>query len=386
MAQHLGERIANERKIAGLTQRALATRTNYSLSMVKAVEQGREPASPGFVSAVAKAVRITPEQLTGAPYDDGKPLSDAVNELSVLLTEGRYARAAEPGTLAEIESDLEAAQRLYRSDRTRQTIEVLPGLIRRAHGAVRETRDEDRGRAYTLLTSAYVLAEWSVRRTGHTMLALPALDLADTYALLADDPYYGAFSALARARVLTHYGESEVAAQLIDSAISMADGTRAGLVMAGYSHLAAAVNEARKLNYSGAVDHLRVAREFATRTGETDLYMTAFGPLNVEIHAHAIEVESGDPNKAATAGAQLAYSTGAPPTRIGHHWQDNARAWLMAGKPDKALVALNKARAVAPQQTRLHPSVRETLYGIAAVQRRQSDSLVGFASWLGASL
>ena len=386
MGQHLGERIANERKIAGLTQLALATRTNYSLSMVKAVEQGREPASPGFISAVAKAMRITPEQLTGAPYDDGKPLSDAVNALSVLLTEGRYARAVEPGALAEIESDLEAAQHLYRSDRTRQTIEVLPDIIRRAHGALRETTGEDKARAYTLLTSAYVLAEWAARRTGHLMLALPALDLADTYAPMADDPNYGAFSALARARVLTHYGESEVAAQLIDSAISKADDTRAGIVMVGYSHLAAAVNEARKLNHSGAVDHIQAAREFASRTGETDLYMTAFGPLNVEIHAHAVELESGDPNKAALAGARLTYSAGAPPTRIGHHWQDNARAWLMSGKPDRALAALNKARAAAPQQTRLHPAVRETVYGIAAAQRRQSDSLLGFASWLGASL
>lgn len=386
MGEHVGYRVAAERKIAGLSQRQLATRAAYSLSMVKAVEQGREPASPGFVSAVARALRITPEQLTGAPYDDGKPLSDAVNALSVLLTEGRYARAVDPGPLDQIEADLKAAQQLYRSDRTRQTIEVLPGIIRRLHGAVRGLSGDRQAHAYTLLTSAYVLAEWSARRTGHLMLALPALDLADNYAPLASDPAYGAFSALARARVLTHYGESEVAAQLIDSAIDTADDSRAGLVLAGYSHLAGAVNEARKLNYPRAVDHIDAARDIATRTGETDLYMTAFGPLNVEIHAHAIELESGDPNRAALEGSQLTYAPDAPPTRIGHHWQDNARAWLLSGKPDRALAALNKARSAAPQQTRLHPSVRETVHGIAAAQRRQTDGLLGFASWLGAQV
>lgn len=386
MGEHVGHRIAAERKIAGLSQQALATRAAYSLSMVKAVEQGREPASPGFISAVARALRITPEHLTGAPYDDGKPLSDAVNALSVLLTEGRYARAAEPGPLSRIEADLEAAQQLYRSDRTRQTIEMLPDIIRRLHGAVRDLSGDEQAHAYTLLTSAYVLAEWSARRTGHLMLALPALDLADGYAPFADDPNYGAFSALARARVLTHYGEAEVAGQLIDSAIESADSSRAGLVLAGYSHLAGAINEARKLNHPGAVEHVRAAREMAARTGETDLYMTAFGPLNVEIHAHAIELEAGDPNRAAVEGAQLTYTADAPPTRIGHHWHDNARAWLLSGKPDRALAALNKARAAAPQQTRLHPSVRETVHGIAAAQRRQTDSLLGFASWLGAAL
>ncbi|MEU0500082.1 helix-turn-helix transcriptional regulator [Nocardia sp. NPDC005998] len=386
MGHHAGEAVANERKIAGLTQRALATRTNYSLSMVKAVEQGREPASPGFLSAVAKVLRITPEQLTGAPYADGKPLSDAVNNLSVLLTEGRYARATEPGDLAEIETDLAAAQRLYRSDRTRQTIEVLPGVIRRIHGAVREETGDRKAHAYTLLTSAYVLAEWSVRRTGHLMLALPALDLADMYAPHADDPNYAAFSALARARVLTHYGETGVAAHLVDTAIATAGDSHAGHVMAGYSHLAGAINQARTLDYAGALDHVTAARDYARHTGETDLYMTAFGPLNVEIHSHAIELEAGDPNKAAIEGAKLTYPADAAPTRVAHHWQDNARAWLMSGKPDKALAALNKARAAAPQQTRLHPSVRETVCGIASAQRRQSDGLLGFTSWLGATV
>ncbi|MFD6389522.1 helix-turn-helix domain-containing protein [Nocardia sp. NPDC060259] len=386
MGTHVGQAIASERKIAGLSQRQLAARAAYSLSMVKAVEQGRELASPGFVSAAARALRITPEQLTGAPFNDGKPLADAVNGLSILLTEGRYARAEEPGSLAQLDADLTAAQDLYRRDRTRQTIEVLPAIIRRLHGAVRALNGDDQARAYSLLASAYILAEWSARRTGHLMLALPALDLADSYAPHGDDPNYQAFSALARARILTHYGESEVAAQLIDQSIGVADDTRHGMVLAGYSHLAGAINDARKLDYSGAVAHVDAARELSAHTGETDLYMTAFGPLNVDIHAHAIELEAGDPNRAAIGGDGLAYSADAPPTRVAHHWQDNARAWLMSGKPDRALAALNKARAAAPQQTRLHPSVRETMYGIAAAQRRQSESLLGFAHWLGATL
>ncbi len=386
MWQHVGQAVAAERKIAGLSQRQLADRAAYSLSMVKAVEQGREVASPGFVSAVSRALRITPEQLTGAPFDDGKPLSDAVNELSILLAQGRYATAEEPRPLPQLAAELSAAQDLYRSDRTRQTLEALPGVIRRLHGAVRDLSGDQQSRAYSLLASAYILAEWSARRTGHLMLALPALDLADGYAPLGDDPNFGAFSALARARVLTHYGESRVAAELIEGAIAAADDTPQGLVLAGYSHLAGAINEARKLDYSAATDHVRAARELAARTGETDLYMTAFGPLNVEIHAHAIELEAGDPNRAALDGAQLTYGADAPPTRVAHHWHDNARAWLMSGKPDRALAALNKARSAAPQQTRLHPSVRETVYGIASAQRRRSDTLLGFAHWLGATI
>ncbi|WP_157224032.1 hypothetical protein [Nocardia paucivorans] len=203
---------------------------------------------------------------------------------------------------------------------------------------------------------------------------------------MADDPNWGAFSILVRARVLTHYGESEVTGQLIDSAIVMADDSRAGLVLDGYAHLAATVNDARKLNYTGASDHIEAAREIAARTGETDLHLVDFGPLNTGIHSHAVELEAGDPNRSAIEGAALTYPAGASRTRIAHHWQDNARAWPMSGKPDKALASLHQARAAAPQQTRLHPSVRETVRGIAAAQRRQSEGPAGFASWLGTML
>ncbi|MEG8182906.1 helix-turn-helix domain-containing protein [Nocardia terpenica] len=383
---HVGQRMAAERKLAGLTQRQLAQRARYSLPLIKAVEQGREPGSPGLISAVARALCITPDLLTGAPYDDGKPLADAVNELRILLTEGKYVRATDPDPLEQLEAEIFEAQRIYRADHTRQTIEILPDLIRRVHGAVRDLRGDEQAHAYASLTYAYGLAEGCARRTGYQTLTLPALDLADTYAAYSDDPYAGAFSALARARLLTFYGESQVAGHLIDTAINSADSSHTGMVLAGYSHLVAAVNDARQLNHARADDHVQAAREFARQTGESDLYLTWFGPLNVEIHAHAIELESGDPNKAAVEGAKLAYGKEASPTRVAHHWQDNARAWLMSGKADKALVALNKARAAAPQQTRLHPSVRETVYAIAQAERRRTESLLGFASWVGTTL
>ncbi|MGW3470120.1 helix-turn-helix domain-containing protein [Saccharopolyspora sp. NPDC000995] len=58
------------RKVAGLDQHALAQRASYSTSMVRAVEQGREPASPAFVAAVAKALNIEIQELYGQPYRD----------------------------------------------------------------------------------------------------------------------------------------------------------------------------------------------------------------------------------------------------------------------------------------------------------------------------
>ncbi len=60
----IGNRVAVHRKLNGLTQAQLARQTSYSLSYVRAVEQGREPASPAFTAAVARALRVEPEELT----------------------------------------------------------------------------------------------------------------------------------------------------------------------------------------------------------------------------------------------------------------------------------------------------------------------------------
>ncbi|WP_280492847.1 helix-turn-helix domain-containing protein [Nocardia asiatica] len=382
---HVGQRIAAERKLAGLDQRRLARQASYSLSMLKAVEQGREPASQGFISAVAKALRIEPEQLTGAPYRDDEPSAlEGLDELRAILAEGVYAAPVPPpADLAELDAELNEAHRLYHSDRTRQSLARLPALIRQLHGALHEATADAQGRILSRLSAAYLLAEWICRRLGYTALTLPALDLLDNYAARADDGNYVAMSAISRARVLMHYGSNAVADRLVAHALD----TEPVPAVAGFGHLCAAINAARSLDHDTATEHVAAARQLATETGETKVYGTDFGPANVAIHSCAVELESGDPHRAAADGTALVLpATVVTPPRAGHHWQDNARAWLLVGRTDRSLAALNKARLVAPQQTRLHPGVRETLHGIAAAEKRRTETLSGFAHWLGASL
>jgi hypothetical protein len=63
---------------------------------------------------------------------------------------------------------------------------------------------------------------------------------------------------------------------------------------------------------------------------------------------------------------------------------DLARGYVMAGDPAGGLRCLQAARRVAPQQTRHHPMVRETVLSIASA-RRGREELSLFASWLGLS-
>jgi hypothetical protein len=58
------------------------------------------------------------------------------------------------------------------------------------------------------------------------------------------------------------------------------------------------------------------------------------------------------------------------------------RGYVMAGDQAGGLRCLEQARRIAPQQTRHHPMVRETVLAIAAA-RRGREELSLFASWLG---
>ena len=124
----VGERVAMARKVAGLNQHALALRANYSTSMVRAVEQGREPASPAFVAAVARGLSIESEELYGQPYrdllDDEGGVAGLV-ELRTLFAEGAHVTPLEPDPPGELAAELERVRRMRHTDRAHQAIGLI---------------------------------------------------------------------------------------------------------------------------------------------------------------------------------------------------------------------------------------------------------------------
>lgn len=386
-----GDRIAGLRKLAGMKQVQLAQRAKYSVSMVRAVEQNREPASPGFVAAVAAVLGVEPEYLTGAPYyaiiEEGGPL-DGLAELRALLAEGPYVRGVEPPPLTELAAEMAEVDTAYRNDKGRIALARLPVLLRQLYGALHAASDGDRGKVASLLSAAYVTAERLCRRFGFAHLAPTVLDRLEWTAADADDPLYSAQAKIKRARILMYHNGTDTGLALVENALDDIEGdSEAANAVRGYGHLCGAIVAARGCRPDTAAEHIEHARRIApAMPGESDLYGTLFGPGNVGIHACAVALESGDPDRAAREGAALVLPAGIAPPRAGHHWQDVARAWVLVGQPDKALRALNTARAVAPQQTRLHPSVRETLHAVAAAERRRTDSLASFARWVNVKI
>jgi transcriptional regulator with XRE-family HTH domain len=383
----IGQSVARERKLAGKTQEQLANLTHYSLSYVKKVEQGVEPASPGFLAQVCKVLNIEPDVITGIPYrDENEPPLQGVAELQNLLAEGRYVRTEEPGSLDELSTALNTAHVLYYQDKGKNSLVALPALIRRIYGATEMASGElDRMRAYSLLTTAYYLAERTSRRFGYRSLVTPVIDRMEWAASATGNSLYTAQALTQRAHALMYYGDNDAALRLVERAVDMVeDRTEGGVCVLGAAKLAGAVISARAMKPDVARDYIAEARRLAEQVrGESSLYGTLFGKGNVEIHSVATLLESGDPFRAAKEGTALRFPPGVAAPRKGHHYQDLARAWVLAGSSENALKALNNARRFAPEQTRAHPQVRETARAIAALEKRKTDSLRVFTGWLG---
>ena len=154
--------------------------------------------------------------------------------------------------------------------------------------------------------------------------------------------------------------------------------------MRGALHLRAAILAARATDTDLAETHL-IEAQALTAPGQdhANHYGTKFSAPNVAIHRVAVPVELLDGTTAVHRAASVRLPAGTAPSRVGAYWIDLARGWLLHGDRSNALEALQTARQIAPQLTRYHPQVHDTVRSLAARDRRATSTLSGFAAWCG---
>ncbi|WP_028477035.1 hypothetical protein [Nocardia sp. CNY236] len=166
--------------------------------------------------------------------------------------------------------------------------------------------------------------------------------------------------------------------------MDLAPTAAAGAAVQGALHLRAAILAARTCDADLADAHLaEAAASTAPGQERANCYGTKFSSANVDIHRVAVPVELADGTTAVTRAAEIRLPNGTAPSRAGHYWIDLSRAWLLHGDRRHALDALHTARRIAPQLTRYHPQVHETVRALAANDARSAHSLANFAAWCG---
>ncbi|MGH4026384.1 MAG: helix-turn-helix domain-containing protein [Pseudonocardiaceae bacterium] len=388
-AGSVGYRLARVRELAGLTRPQLAARAQLSVTLIGQVERGEVPASVAVTAAVARGLRLDVDALYGRPYGPALCPPDAdhagVPALRAALDHDDPQPTGPLLTPEQLRARLDECELDRAAGRYAQLRTALPDLLQQACALNQVGSGPDT--TSRLLSDACLLAHTVAFHFSYLDLAMLATSRARDSAERSGDPLRPAVVAGEHTRLRCHRGDYPDALRLAERAHTAianehspaADAVRVQL------HLHQAIAHARAGTPDRADHHLDVARELTTRgIPPSPYYTVTASTAAVDICQVAVAVELTDPATALDHAQHLKIPTGEPPALIGCYFVDLARAWTLRGDHDRAFAALQHARAHAPQVVRYHPQARETLYHLAEIERRNPDSLAGFARWAGA--
>jgi transcriptional regulator with XRE-family HTH domain len=375
-----------------MSQEGLAFRANVSLSLLGKVEAGHRPATAGFLSAVAGALGVTPEDL----YSPGS-LAYQVKARAALLPLYacllRYDLPPErPGPvrgLTDLYGAVEGISELRsRGDYLRMGA-LLPPLIDELALAAQRRRGATRRQTYKLLTHTYFAVHAMSYKLGDTALASLAEDRIGWSAAACGDPLLKALAAWTRCHSLLATGGPNLAVgQTLlertrrDLDAQLPNPGPESLSIYGALLLREAMLAARSSQPGTARSRIEQAHETARR-GAVDRnphsLLTA-GPVNTRIVEAAVAIENGDCAAAINIGRALQIPAWFSPVRTAHHFTDLAMPLALEGRTKQAVAALLKAEGFAAQQTLLHPTTARTVEILMSSRRQPPRPLLALTS------
>ncbi|WP_438487458.1 helix-turn-helix domain-containing protein [Streptomyces sp. S186] len=382
-----GQRLARIRMRRRWTQQRLATETGYSLSAVKAFEQGRRALDrPAVILSLCRALDCHPTEITGGPVIP--PQSDLAGQAAVagvapvrraILRHGRPARPSEEEAanvdLVELRTRTLAANNDRHAAQLANTGETLPALIRDLQVAAEVSEGTARRAAFSLLTTAYECAMQYLYKLGHVSDATLATERVVWSAEATGDPLRVLAAQWYDAGEFLSIGEHDEAGAIIDDALTaltrMPSPPAEAVSLRGAFELKAALNHARAAEQDTAERHWRRAEAAADELGgDRNDWHLQFGPTNVAIWGVSLPVEMGQGRLAVDRAKKVKLPETYSRERRSHHHIDVGRAHFYNGQRDLALEAFLHAERLAPQATRMHAGVRETVGTMLRTQKR----------------
>ena len=190
----IGARVAALRKLRGWTGRELARRASVSYSLLAKVESGVAPATPAFIGAVARALRVDVPRITGQPYEG--PSSQAVAlqatveplRRALLTYDVPPALDVLPRSVTELTADVREVSLLGRQARYLQLGQRLPVLLDESQASVAVGTDADQPELYALLAEAYGGVSGLAHQLGYADLRALALERIEWASRQSGDP------------------------------------------------------------------------------------------------------------------------------------------------------------------------------------------------------
>ena len=386
-AESNGQRLARLRARRRWTQQRLATEAGYSLVAVKKFEQGRRSLDrPAVILAFAQALDCHPTEITGAPYvpphadRDGQAAVASVAAVRRALM--RHGRPTRPTEQEAADVDLpELRQRVDEANRHRQAAALtmsgaaLPALLRDLQVAAELTRGDEHRTVCGMLASAYECAMQYLYKLGHTSDATLATERVMWASQETGDPLRVLAARWYDAGEFLTIGEHDEAGAIIDDAL-----TELGVIprpgpeavsLRGAFHLKASLNLARAADTKAALGHLKEAEKAAEALGkDRNDWQMQFGPTNAALWAVSLPVEMGRGKDAVARAEKVKLPADYSRERRSHFHIDRGRAYFYNGQREEAVRAFLDAERLAPQATRAHAGVRETIGTMIRTQKR----------------
>ncbi|MFC1410423.1 helix-turn-helix domain-containing protein [Streptacidiphilus sp. N1-12] len=402
----IGERIRMLRKVRHLTVRQLAAAARISPSSLEKYESGDRNVVPSVLTALASALSVGPEVLTGQPYYNSAEADERIQATipdlrRVLATyDSPDALPSAPRPLEVLAAETERVSLMRQNARYASMGSLLPGLLTELTHTALDGRGEQQQRAYWWLARGYRAANSLAHKLGHHDLSNTALERFRWAADRSGDQNMQVTAGYLRAGALVRLGAFDSARRVLEGLVGEIDRfapegslTDAQIALRGAVLLKLAMVEARD-GGARTGDLLDEADLIAALNGgrDTDLYEMAFGPTNVRIHRIAALIDEGDAEQALARltewGADQDQSEWVLPgdiaaERSSHHHIDVAGAKLAQADAAGAFASLQVARSLAPVHVRFHPTVRQTTAALVRADRTGSEELASFARWAG---
>lgn len=370
--EHLGDRVARLRRLAGLTQEALSERSGVSVDVIRKLEQHRKhSARLPTLHALSEGAGVELTALLGDPPgipSNGEADPPALVALRRAIMPPLFAPSQEPTgverlSLSLLWAELTEGWTLYHGAEFGRLMEVLPGIIADARLAAAVGSADERGAGQAALGKALQLGGHLAIRLGKSDLALSSLERAVEAAGKSSDPLLPAMISNSVAWAYQRQNRLDDAARL---AVYAADGverdhtgTAEGVRVWGGLLMSAATSCARSGDYETAKDMMATAEDatgrLATLPPPADgKLVSVFSRSSVRIERVRLAVQHGRPEEGLSLARGMRLSKDIPPSWRTWLFLDVARAHADLGDAAGAVRALETLRRVAPAWMRHH--------------------------------
>ncbi|MBA0053090.1 XRE family transcriptional regulator [Streptomyces sp. AJS327] len=395
---HIGARMAAHRKLAGYTQRELSEHAHLSLGCIRKVERGERLPTAGVLTAVARTLRLTVEDLTGQPYRRHRadervhgPITGVRAALRHWDLPGDWFERPRP--LPQLHAEVRTAYGFRLAGRLTQLGDQLPALMEELTAAVHlRTGARERRRAARLLALTYDLAHTLTYRLGYPDLRGQVEDRLRWAARLSNDPLMTALAEYKRVESFKSAHEYDAGLRALRAARErLLEETTAHhdpslVTVLGGLRLREVTMASRARDTEATEHHLERARELLGTLPAPDdrrHHSLVFGGGNVAIHELQAQLELRRLAEAELVISRTRLPATVPPTRVSAWHINAARVHLAADRRESALRHLRLARTAAPQVTRYKPMARDTALLLTMKYRRTSEELRALNHWFG---